>query len=182
MEIEGITDEEKRVVSIFIKQLRGLNASVTDPMAVTTASGIVGECMRQMQSQRKVLCDVARRFDEFALETKNALEVERAAVDRNIEYLEAQVKSHPELVQQPSRDNQFRRMQLHREHGKMCVAAETYLRCVGQNAQKPTLRVLIAALEGEIPVSMIRKSYNLTKIGNFIREHKELFPTPAPPV
>lgn len=179
MEIDDITDEEARLFSTFVVGMKSLSRNSSDPITVRTACQITRVCMKQMLTQRKTLQNIQSKLDLFARETGVLVRKETEQVDRNVEYMEAQISTHPELMSEPSHDLKFRKMQLCRENEKMCIAAEAYLECARTSGRKPTLGALISLLEGKIPMSMIRKSYNLTKISGFIRENKELFPSDA---
>uniref|UniRef100_A0A6C0KBS0 Uncharacterized protein n=1 Tax=viral metagenome TaxID=1070528 RepID=A0A6C0KBS0_9ZZZZ len=177
--MEVMSEEERGIFASFMTQMRSLQ-QVEPSVAATGAAGdIIGVCLGQMRSQRAALLDIEQSLVQFMERTHAKLEAERNTVDANIEYIEARMNAHPEFVRRPQPDLEFRRKQLFRENHTMCIAAEAYIRCVGSYGHKPTLESLIAALKNDIPESMVRKSYNLTKVAKFLNTHAEIFPRPV---
>lgn len=174
--MEVISEEERGIFARFMTQMRSLQQVEPSVASAGAASDIIGVCLGQMRSQRAALLDIEQSLAQFVESIHAKLEAERNTVDANIEYIEAQMNSHPEFVRRPQPDLEFRKKQLFRENRTMCIAAEAYIRCVGSYGHKPTLESLIAELKNDIPESMVRKSYNLTKVAKFLNTHSEIFP------
>jgi len=167
-----MSSSERQLVEDFVTGLRNMRSS--DPMGVNIAADIVNVCLSQLKTQRRVLQDITMSFDEYIISQNEKLSKELEKIDGNIEYIEERLKSHPELKQSDPNLN-IRKSQLRRCNAQMCTAADAYILCTNETNKRPTLEALIEKLSPEIPESMVRKNFNLTKVSRFINQHKDLF-------
>ena len=167
-----ILSPEEKLLKTFAEQVRSLRDS--DPVGINIAADVVNVCITKLQEQRTELDRLYSNYQEHIRMFELSAQTNRRNLDTAIEYIESRLLAYPDL-KQSNPNFKIQMSQIKRENPQMFKAAQAYKDCQIVSGGKPTLESLIAKLNGEIPESMVRKSYNLTKVSKYLDKHKHVF-------
>jgi hypothetical protein len=169
--IELLSPEEI-LLKNFAQQVRSLQDS--DPVGINIAADVVNVCITKLQEQRTELDRLQSTYSEHIRAFELSAQTNRQNLDTAIEYIESRLQAYPDL-KKSNPNIQIQTSQIKRDNPQMFKAAVAYKECQNASGGKPTLEALISKLEGQIPESMVRKSYNLTKVSKYLDKHKHIF-------
>jgi len=167
-----ILSPEEKLLKSFAEQVRSLQDS--DPVGINIAADVVNVCITKLQEQRTELDKLQATYGEHIRVFELSALTNRRNLDTAIEYIESRLQAYPDL-KKSNPNVQIQLSQIKRENPQMYKATLAFKECQDESGRKPTLEALISKLEGQIPESMVRKSYNLTKVSRYLDKYKHIF-------